>query len=364
MVWSSGNPGSGHNGLEKQELYSTNKLKKILIIRLSSIGDIIWTTPVIRCLKNQLKDVELHYCTKIQYRSLVESNPNIDRIHYLENNLVGLIHSLKKEKFDHVVDLHKNIRTLIIKLQLGVRSTSYDKLWIQRFLLTRFQINFMPNCHVVDRYMEAVQSLGVTNDHRGLDYVIPSPEEIDVQSLPDSFRTGYVAYVIGGTGMTKILPFEKMVELCDRINRPVVLIGGREDYESGEKLRKFFERTALSAPFEAGLNELNKKTIIYNGCGKYSIGQSASLVKQADYVFGHDTGLTHIAAAFKKSIYSIWGGTVPNNFYPYGTRFFVLENKDLDCRPCSKSGRPECPRGHFKCMKENPLNFSLPENHD
>ena len=338
-------------------------LKKILVIRLSSIGDIIWTTPVIRCLKKQLDGIELHYCTKIQYRSLIESNPYIDKIHYLENDLGSLIRSLKDENFDHIVDLHKNIRTLIMKLRMGVRSTSYNKLWIQRFLFTKFQINFMPNCHVVDRYMGAVEPLGVKNDGLGLDYVIPTREEIDMHALPPDFRTGYTVYVIGGTGMTKILPFEKMVELCDKINRPIILIGGKEDFERGEQLRRFFERTAGSKSFEEGLRKLNKKTIIYNGCGLYSIGQSASLVKQADYVFGHDTGLTHIAAAFKKTIYSIWGGTVPNNFYSYGTKFYVLENTKLNCRPCSKSGRAHCPRGHFKCMKENPLNFSLPENY-
>lgn len=339
-------------------------VKKILIIRLSSIGDIIWTTPVIRCLKKQLKDIELHYCTKIQYRALVEANPYLDKIHYLDDNLGRLIRLLKKEKFDHVVDLHKNIRTMIIKTRLGISATSYDKLWIQRFLLTRFQINIMPNCHVVDRYMGAVKNLGVKNDGRGLDLVIPPGQEIDINTLPVPFNRGFTAYVIGGTGMTKILPFEKMVELCDKINRPVILIGGKEDHKMGEKLSRFFERTESSAPYEAGLSELNKKTIIFNACGMYNIGQSASLVKQADFVFGHDTGLTHIAAAFKKTIYSIWGGTVPNNFYPYGTRFYILENKGLNCRPCSKSGRPSCPRGHFKCMKENPLNFSLPENHE
>ena len=84
--------------------------------------------------------------------------------------------------------------------------------------------------------------------------------------------------------------------------------------------------------------------------------------KQADFVFGHDTGLTHLAAAFNKTIYSIWGGTVPNNFYSYGTRFYILENNKLNCRPCSKSGRKKCPKGHFKCMKENPLNFTLPDH--
>ncbi len=335
--------------------------RKILVIRLSSIGDIIWTTPVVRCLKKQLNDVELHYCTKMQYRSLVEANPYIDKLHYLDNDLNLLIEELKKEKFDFVVDLHKNIRSFIIKFKLGVKSTAYNKLWIERFFLTNFQINFMPNCHVVDRYMDTVKQLGVKNDDQGIDYVIPSQEEIDIKSLPEGFRNGYIAFVIGGSGYTKILPFEKMVELCDRINRPIVLIGSKEDYEAGKKLEDFFNTSIHDATFEKGLQMLNKKTIIFNACGKYSIGQSASLVKQSEYVFGHDTGLTHLGAAFKKTIFSIWGGTVPNNFYSYGTRFYILENNDLNCRPCSKSGRKKCPKGHFKCMKENPLNFSIPD---
>ena len=149
-------------------------IRKILVIRLSSIGDIIWTTPVVRCLKKQMEDIELHYCTKIQYRSLVESNPYIDNIYYLENGLGSLIKSLKKEKYDFIVDLHKNIRSFIIKSRLGVKSAAYNKLWIQRFLFTNFRINFMPNCHVVDRYMETVRKLGVVNDDQGLDYIIPS----------------------------------------------------------------------------------------------------------------------------------------------------------------------------------------------
>ena len=334
---------------------------KILVIRLSSIGDIIWTTPVVRCLKKQIKDVELHYCTKIQYRSLVEANPYIDKLHYLENDLSSLIEELKKEQYDFVVDLHKNIRSFMIKFKLGVRSASYNKLWVQRFFFTKFQINFMPNCHVVDRYMDTVKQLGVTNDDQGIDYIIPAHEEIDINSLPEDFRNGYIAFVIGGSGYTKILPFEKMVQLCDKISRPVVLIGSKEDYEAGKKLEDFFNQSIADESFEEGLQKLNKKTVVYNACGRFSIGQSASLVKQSDYVFGHDTGLTHLGAAFRKTIFSIWGGTVPNNFYSYGTRFYILENTDLKCRPCSKSGRKKCPRGHFKCMKENPLNFSLPD---
>jgi len=336
------------------------KVKKVLIIRFSSIGDIVWTTPVIRCVKQQIKDVELHFCTKIQYKSMVEANPYIDKLHYLEDRIGDLIVELKKEKFDFILDLHRNIRTSMIKIRLGVKSKAYDKLRIKRLLFTNFQINFMPNCHVVDRYFDAAAPLGVTNDEKGLDYFIPDKDEVEMDWLPESHQKGYVAYVIGATGWTKILPFKKMVELCDRINKPIILVGGKEDYEAGDKLEKFFNAKVENLEMEEGLKRLGKKAIIFNACGKFNLSQSASLVKQAEVVFGHDTGLTHIAAAFKKTIFSIWGGTVPNNFYPYGTRFYLIENTKLTCRPCSKSGRSKCPKGHFKCMNDLTFDFNIP----
>jgi len=337
-------------------------MKKILIIRFSSIGDIAWTTPVIRCVKTQLPGAQVHYCTKQRYSKLVEANPYIDKLHYLQDDLSSLIKELKKEKFDYIVDLHRNIRTFLIKLQLRVKSSTYNKLRIERFLYTNFQINLMPNVHVVDRYFDAAKPLGIKNDDRGLDFFIPESDEVELEWLPETHRNGYAVYVMGGTGFTKLLPFEKMVELCDKINRPIVLIGAKEDWERGEQLTRFFERTEKSAPYEEGLKLLNKKAVLFNACGKFNLAQSASLVKQANYVFGHDTGLTHIAAAFNKTIYGIWGGTVPNNFYSYGTRFYLMENTKLKCRPCSKSGRKSCPRKHFKCMKENPLDFYLPDD--
>ncbi len=335
-------------------------MKKILIIRFSSIGDIVLTSPVVRCIKQQLDGVEIHFCTKIQYKSMVDGNPYIDKIHFLGDKISDLIQNLKKENYDFILDLHRNIRTSIIKLRLGVRSGSYDKLRWQRFLFTNFQIDYMPNIHVVDRYFDAASTLNIKNDGQGLDYFISGKDEINLDNLPIAHQKEYVAYVIGASGYTKILPFHKMVELCDKINKPIILVGGKEDFEEGEKLSQFFNAKPKNQDIEAGLKRLGKRTIIYNACGKYNLSQSASLIKYADVVFGHDTGLTHMAAAFKKQIFSIWGGTVPNNFYPYGTKFTLLENTKLNCRPCSKSGRSNCPKGHFKCMNDLEFNFYLP----
>lgn len=334
---------------------------KILILRFSSIGDIVLTTPVVRTVKTQLDKAEVHYATKAQYKDLFVANPYIDKMHYLGESLGDLIHALKQEKFDYVIDLHHNLRTLRVKRALGVPSFSYNKLNVEKWLKVNLKIDKLPPLHIVDRYMKTVEPLGVRIDALGLDYFIPEKDEVPTEWLPDGFRGEYVVYAIGAQHGTKKLPLEKMIELCDRINKPVVLLGGPEDAEIGEQVERFFSRDGESDETRDGLRRMNKKTLVYNGCGKFNINQSASVVRQARYVFSHDTGLMHIAAAFRKEVFSIWGNTIPAfGMYPYRTRFTVLENNRLSCRPCSKIGYEKCPKGHFKCMKELSLDFYLP----
>lgn len=333
---------------------------KVLVIRFSSIGDIVLTTPVIRALKTQLNDSEIHFATKIQYKAIIEYNPYVDKLFLLEKDLSVLISQLRKERYDYIIDLHNNLRTKIIKTVLGVKSNSFNKLNFTKWLLVNFKINKLPSLHIVDRYLNTVQPLGVKADALGLDYFIQDKDEVPLEWLPETHRMGFVAYAIGAQHNTKKLPVTRMIELCDKINKPIVLLGAQEDFTIAEQIRIFFERPKASV-YERGLEELNKKTTIYNACGKFNLNQSASLIKSARYVFAHDTGLMHIAAAFKKEIFSIWGNTIPEfGMYPYRTKFTVLENKKIDCRPCSKIGHQVCPKGHFKCMNEIVFDFYLP----
>ena len=320
-------------------------MTKFLILRFSSIGDIILTTPVIRCLKLQYPEAEVHYATKKSYKTLLENNPHIDKIFVLENGLNELINSLQSEDYDFVIDLHNNLRTSIIKFRLGKKSFSFDKLNLQKWLLVKFKKNIMPKVHIVDRYMKTVESLGIKNDNKGLDYFIPEKDKMPIDWLPENFRNGYAIYAIGGQHETKKLPLHKMIELCQTIKLPLVLIGGKEDFEMGEKLISTFY---LSIP------KIENQTLkIFNTCGKCKLNQSASLIQNSTIVYTHDTGMMHVASALKKKVISIWGNTVPAfGLYPYLTDFEVLENKNLQCRPCSKIGYHKCPLGHFKCMNE------------
>ena len=325
---------------------------KILIIRFSSIGDIVLTTPVVRVLKTQLDGAEIHYATKKQFSSLFQENPYIDKMHYLQGSLIDFVRILRQEKFDYIIDLHNNLRTTLIKLMLGVTAYKYDKLNFRKWLMVNLKINKLPQVHIVERYLATVRSLGIKNDSLGLDYFIPEKDEIPADWLPATHQSGYVVYAIGGQHATKKLPVKRMIELCGKIKKPVILLGGKEDIQAGEEVRTFFDQQN---------SEGNTATVIYNACGKCNLNQSASLVRNASLVFTHDTGLMHIAAAFKKEVVSIWGNTIPDfGMYPYRTRFTTLENNHVSCRPCSKIGYAKCPKGHFNCMNKIDFDFQIP----
>ena len=329
-----------------------NSPQKILILRFSSIGDIVLTTPIARCIKKQIKGVEVHYATKPQFKQLLENNPNIDKIHTLDNSLSELIKQLKKEKFDFIVDLHNNLRTKRIKLGLwNVKSKAFPKLNWEKWLMVNFKINKLPNIHIVDRYFKATKPLGIVNDNEGLDYFIPEKDEIENDWLPNEYRGEYYAFVIGAQFATKRLTTQKIIAKCDQINKPIILIGGPEDAKTGKEIEAFFSRNNQTEENSKKLTELNKKAFVFNGCGKFNINQSAFLLKNAKEVHTHDTGMMHIASAFNKDIVSYWGNTIPEfGMYPYKTKFTIIENKDLSCRPCSKIGFNKCPKGHFKCV--------------
>ena len=145
---------------------------KILVIRFSSIGDIVLTTPVIRCLKNQIDDVEIHVLTKKKFSSLYMTNPYINKVYEYDDTLKKNIEELKLENYDYIVDLQKNKRSIRVTRALRKPHSSFPKLNFKKFLLTTFKINLMPDIHIVDRYFKAVEKLGVKNDYQGLDFFI------------------------------------------------------------------------------------------------------------------------------------------------------------------------------------------------
>jgi len=314
---------------------------KFLVVRFSSIGDIVLTTPVVRHLKKQVEEAEIHYLTKKSYASLLEANPYIDQVHVLNGDMRTCIRSLKKEGFDYIIDLHHNARTAQIKAGLKRMDFSVKKLNALKWIYVNFHINRLPDIHMVDRNMETIRNFIEKKDEGGLDYFIPDGDKVDLGGLPAKFSEGYLAMAIGAQHQTKKLPLESLVALCEKLDVPVIILGGPEDRETGEGIIK----------------ALDGKQII-NGCGTYSIHQSASLVQQARVLITHDTGMMHVGAAFGKKIIAIWGNTVPDfGMYPYRAdpASVNFEIPELKCRPCSKIGHPKCPKKHFKCMLDQDL---------
>jgi ADP-heptose:LPS heptosyltransferase len=302
----------------------------------------VLTTPVIRSLKKQLV-CELHAVTKKQNAVLFQNNPHVDKVFSFEKELEEILSKLKAEQYDFVVDLQKNLRSLKIKRVLGAASTTFPKVNIQKWLLVNLKVNYLPKVHIVDRYFEAVKSLGVMNDLEGLGFYIPPEAVLDISKVHKGFEKGYVAFVIGGQHFTKIFPPEKVAEVINKLDIPVMLLGGKEDFSRGEEI---VEKTI-------------GKTVI-NTCGKFSLNQSASLVQQCNVLITNDTGLMHIGAAFQKPIVSIWGNTVPDfGMYPYmpgnEEQYYISEVAGLSCRPCSKLGHGKCPKKHFRCMMDQDI---------
>ena len=262
------------------------------------------------------------------YKCLIEHNPNIDKIYSIDSDIKEVISELKNENYDWIIDLHNNIRSSQIK-RIRVKSKIYKKLNFQKFLFTNFGINRMPKTHTVDRFLDTIAHLGVKNDVKGLDFFLSKKDEVNIGEKE------YICFAIGGQHFTKILPTTKIIEICKKINKTIVLIGGEDDYNRADEIEK----------------KVGEKVI--NLCGKYSINQSAYIMKHAKYLITHDTGFMHIAAAFQMKIFTVFGGTHPDlGFTPYlpNSENKIIQVENLSCRPCHRYGKSKCPEGHFNCM--------------
>jgi len=315
----------------------------ILILRYSSMGDIVLTSPVIRCLRARFPDADIAFATKASFKSLVAFNPYLNRYFLLEHDFQQHLSELKKFRPDFIVDLHHNLRTARIKAALRCKSYSFDKLNLEKWLLVNFKWNLMPYKHIVNRYMETVSEQGVHYDGKGLDFFFPKDyDDTAVRALIPEQNT-FTAYAVGGQHGTKKLPAEQMRELLQQVQEPVVLLGDKKD----------------AAEVQEAVEGLPN---VINLCGKLDLFGSAAVLRSARRVISHDTGLMHISAALRKPIVSLWGNTVPEfgmtPFYPDDATVShtILEVVDLLCRPCSKIGFETCPKGHFACMRN--LDFS------
>lgn len=285
----------------------------------------------------------IHYLTKKKFAEILDNNPYIDKLFTLDHSLSEVLRELKIEKYDLIIDLHHNARTFLIKKSLGVKAYSFPKLNWRKWMLVNLKKNTMPAIHVVDRYFDTVKKIGVKNDEQPCDYFISKENEVGISERLQLQNNSYISIAIGAQFATKRIPLEKLIEIIEKIEFPIVLVGGPDDYTNGKSLVDHFPA----------------KTII-NTCGQFNLGQSADIVRKSATLLTNDTGMMHIAACFQVPIVSVWGNTVPAlGMYPYfpakknhGKNYSIHEVEKLTCRPCSKIGFSKCPKGHFRCMKE------------
>ena len=300
------------------------------------------TTPVVRVLSEQL-GAEVHFLTKPAFAPLLQANPYISRIITLSDDFESMIELLRSHEYELIVDLHHNIRTQRIKMALKRPSKAFHKLNFQKWLLVRFGINRLPDIHIVDRYLSTVSDLGIKPDGKGLDLFIPLENKVNVHFDFGLIPNSYVAMVTGAAHQTKCMTTEQMIRLCHLLQKPIILLGGKGEMEKAEAIMH-------------GTETIN----VVNACGKLDLLQSASVVNQSGVVITPDTGLMHMTAALRKPQVVVWGNTVPEfGMYPYygdeNIPWVSFEQDHLKCRPCSKLGYQQCPKGHFKCMLDHDL---------
>tara|TARA_B100000963_G_scaffold127014_1_gene110844 strand:+ start:583 stop:1560 length:978 start_codon:yes stop_codon:yes gene_type:complete len=302
------------------------KKQKILVIRFSSIGDIILTTPVVRELKQ--KNFIIHFLTKFNNISTIKNNIFIDKIYVINKSIYEIVCDLKEESYDVIVDLHNNLRSNFLRIILGVRTLKIRKNNLAKFLFINFGIDLLNNQHVVNRNLKVISTLvNDKYDDNGLDFFIDF-NSVKIHLTEDK----YIVWSLSGSHDNKKLTFKIINEVLLKIDIPIVFIGGNDDFILADKLVKSH----------------NKK--IHNYCGKTTLDESAAIINNCIILLSNDTGMMHLGAALKKPIISFWGCTKPSlGFYPYQSNNFsefVVSRKYS--RPCSRHGQ-KC-RGKNKCI--------------
>ncbi|MCW8796551.1 MAG: glycosyltransferase family 9 protein [Chlorobium sp.] len=315
-----------------------NDIRNILVIRFSSIGDIVLTTPVLRRLHAAYPEAAIDYCIKSPFASLVKASPYLNNVYTSAEPPRGY--------YDIVVDLQNNLRSRSL-----LRSISFDRLYRyqkrnwKKLLLVRAGLDLFETTEsVVDRYMASFEGSAVNGDDKGCELWLSEDDRSYAASVSDSDGL-QLAVCFGANHLTKRYPPQKFASVVERLVRRfrlrVFLLGGAEDMPQADEILAAISPEAAS--------------MVLNLAGKTSLTESAAVLEMCDAVLTNDTGLMHIASAFEKQLFVLFGSSVARfGFLPYNTSYSLFEVPDLKCRPCSHIGRDHCPEGHFRCMLDIP----------
>ena len=325
---------------------------KVLLIPSSKPEMLLFSTPLLRALAQQ-KKASTDLIVKDTFIESFHTNPHAKEVASFEDI------DISKKSYDVGIDLQNNSSSRKIA-RIAKRRFTYEEDKFKNWLFIHFKVNRMNGAHVVDRYFDLLSPLDLQNDSLGLDYFIPDKDVVENEWLPETHQNEYAVFAMGDIANTQQLPTVRLIELCDRINKPIILLGEKVNVREAAQIEAFFKRG--TAAEEKEIEALNKKTSIFNACGKFNLNQQASIIENASWIFTYENIYMQIAAAFKKQVFSIWGSSTPLlGKFPYETKFTIFENNKVSCRPCSGTGYKQCPKGHFKCMNDLTFDFYLPD---
>jgi heptosyltransferase-2 len=318
---------------------------KILLIRLSSMGDVVLTTSVISAIRKKHPDAQIDFVVKEQFAPLIQYHPAINRL-YTFGKKPGALKELKRQiitsGYDILLDLHNTFRSNYLKWNCGVPVIqTLSKEYLRRFLLVKLKINRYRNSEtsIIDRYAQAACNyLDLPVAHFPEIYL---PEQIEKNAsdlLPETTMPTIVL-VPGSAHPTKEWPISRFTEaaslLSCKFGARIVVIGGKKEIPAGKMISQ-----SVGAQ-------------CYDFTGKTTLLETAAIIKKCDLIISVDTGCMHIGWAFHRKMVCIFGSTVRElGYYPDYSDAVIVENEELTCRPCSHNGLKSCPKNHFRCMKE------------
>lgn len=323
---------------------------KFLIIRLSSIGDIVLTTALIRVLRNQYKDAQIDFLTDKAFKDILINNPYIDNLILYDKTKSIKDNSIIKKDLDtdyNIIDLQNNLRSILFRKSLG----SYVKLnkkIIQKFRLVHFKNKPKSISSIPIDYINSAAKFNIKYDDQGLEFWLPDEKQSNVYPpnlRQDIYKLNRIAVAPGAKHFTKRWNSNYFVELINKINSnynniEFYLIGGKDDKAVCQEI---FNKTKT----------INSSINIVDYSGQTSLIATASIIDKVNLMISNDTGVMHIAAARKIPVTAIFGSTTKDfGFSPFGVPYIICENNNLTCRPCSHIGRHSCPKGHFDCMNK------------
>jgi lipopolysaccharide heptosyltransferase II len=322
---------------------------RILILRLSSIGDIVLASPFIRVLRQRFPQAQIDFVVKAQFADLVRSNPHLNTVFTLDTTkgrrgLAQLKSTIRTRSYDLIIDIHNNFRTAYLRRISGASIVTFKKYKLQRFFLIKFGLDFYRSIvPVYQRYIDSVAALQVRDDGLGPEFFVIPDASVRVASVLSSMGLqsdkSTIAMAPGAGFLTKRWPSDYFIEIAGKLiadrGAQIVLLGDKKEADLCTAIAKSVGKAVI------------------NAAGRFTLMESAAALAACDLIICNDTGLMHLATALKKPVVAIFGPTTRQlGFFPFGQNSRVVENINLACRPCTHIGRNHCPKKHFKCMKE------------